>query len=208
MPGAKAEAMTTVDGIFIDESLISADALAWFGGMREALAGASLARSDSHIPTIVVADEESSSGPARFRYPEFCDFAYRPFDRRAIVEQGALAITGLIPKPGSPAIEFFPCAAFATIAKDVEIDEFSEYGATLKHKTPLRSDAFVALFGGTLTGEDYAPVWARCTHCAKASKEDAFYRCFFRFFGISEEVLRRIRSWIREDYVSKKDAAA
>jgi hypothetical protein len=158
------------------------------------------------LAAIVMADETATLTMARFRVAEIRDLILRPIDRRLLVEKAAIAIPGARLKSESAAIEFRPCVAPARAVKDVRIEEFSEYGALIRHRDPLRDDVFMALFGEALTGGSTEPVWARCCYCVKSEAAEE-YMCFFRFFGISDETLRRIRFWIREDYVHKKEGA-
>ena len=211
--------LPTVDGVFIDGGLIPEDPSAWHAGLTGLLEKAGLGGINAvdpsaappgapvaRTPVIVLGDEGVGHGPARFRAAEIRDFIYRPLDRRLVVEKAEVAIAGLIPKKDAPPVEFHVCSAPAKVVKDVLVEEFSEYGALIKHQTPLRDDAFVALYSSVFGDQHETPIWARCTYCAKAG-EDESYHCLFRFFGIGEDALQRIRSWIREDYVAKKEPA-
>ena len=199
--------MEAVDAVLIDGGLINGEPQAWCTDLREVLAHAGLTPAAANLPIIVLGDEGSHAAPEKFRVPDIRDFLYRPLDRRLVVEKATLSIKGVLPRPGAPPVEFHACSASAKVVKDVEIKEFSEYGALIRHASPLREDAFVALFGAVFSGQEGEPLWARCTHCARVG-DDADYQCFFRFFGISDETLKRIRAWIRQDYVAKKEASA
>jgi hypothetical protein len=60
---------------------------------------------------------------------------------------------------------------------------------------------FSPLFGNQADG-----VLARCAASLPAGGEDPMYKCHFVFFGCSDELHKRIRTWIREDYVQKKES--
>lgn len=192
--------------VYVDGALVLQDIAAWSVGLREAL-DSQPSGTAKGAPVFVLGDEGSSASPEKFRHTGVRDFIHRPLDRRILIEKTALALPALTLKGESPPPEFHACTAPAKVMKDVEIEELSEYGALIKHHMPLRDDAYMALLAPALSGEEPDPVWARCTLCEKEAEGEGFH-CYFRFFGIGEAALKRIRSWIREDYVLKKEGAA
>ena len=192
--------------VYIDGALVLQDVAAWSAGLREVLDTQSSIGAKG-APVFVLGDEGSSASPEKFRHAGVRDFIHRPLDRRILIEKTAVALPALTLKSESPQAEFHACTAPVKVMKDVEIEEFSEYGALIKHHMPLRDDAYMALLAPALSGDEPDPVWARCTLCEKEAEGDGFH-CYFRFFGIGEAALKRIRSWIREDYVHKKEGAA
>jgi hypothetical protein len=108
------------------------------------------------------------------------------------------------------------------MAKDVRMVEVSEYGISIVHPAPFREGVFMRFFS-PLFGEHPDGIIGRCNYCEKTEADHggvggaaggaagashhATYHCNFILFGAHDELLRRIRSWIREDYVHKKEGS-
>jgi hypothetical protein len=132
------------------------------------------------------------------------DFIFKPLDRRVLAFKAKASVNDFIPRKEPDIPPFVRAELAAMLAKDVKMEELSEYGLSISHPTPFRRGAmmrfFSPLLGGGLEG-----VLGRCTHCEQKEEKDVSYLCHFMFFGTPDENLKRIRTWIREDYVHRKE---
>ena len=192
------------DALVIDGGLIQTEASAWLEGLQSALVRAKVMLPSDPLPRIfIMADEGSRVLPTAFMNPNIADFIYKPFDRRLVTEKLTIAVPQLSRSTLPETSPFVPCELTAQVCKIVHLEELSEFGLTIRHPTPIRPRVFMRFFS-ELFGEIEDGVLARCTASIPV-KDDGTFKCHFVFFGCSDELHKRIRNWIREDYVLKKD---
>lgn len=195
--------------IFVDGGVLPTEPAAWIEGVRELMQKAGVLKDGVPFPKIVIlGDEGSRIRPDHFRLRGIDDFIFKPFDRKFILDKMQVLLPSLRRSENQEAQSFVPCEVPARIAKDVELLELSEYGLTIRHPTPFREHVFMRFFT-PLFGDSSEGVIGRCTMSEPAGEGDqASYQIEFVFFGVSDELLKRIRTWIREDYVHKKEGNA
>ncbi|HVK59894.1 MAG TPA: hypothetical protein VM432_00015 [Bdellovibrionales bacterium] len=194
------------DALFIDASFVKSDLEPWLEGLQQLMQKAQILNEGDKFPEIVItAEERSRFKPDGFRTKKIAGFFYKPLDRKIIGLAAKAILPELILREDYELAPFIPCEVPAKLAKDVFMSQVSEYGITIMHKSAFREGAYMRFFSPLLsaTGEG---VLGRCSFCEKSSDEKAGYACNFIFFGTADEVLKRIRTWIREDYVHSKEA--
>ena len=92
----------------------------------------------------------------------------------------------------------------AYAAKQVKLIEISEFGCTVRTKKPLRVGTTIFLHGFIYKNAPDESLCARLYHYQKDPHEDGDYLCHFLYFGIDDSFLKYTRSWVRENYASKK----
>jgi hypothetical protein len=196
------------DAIFIEAGMIRIDLQPWLEGVIGLLIKAGIMRSDEQPPKIfVMASEKSQKRPDDFRVKGITDFFYKPLDRKLIVDHLFTLLPNMERIDDVEFSGFVPCETPAKLAKNVIMDELSEYGLSIVNSSALKPGSFMRFFS-QLFGEDSSGILGRCTHFEKIEGEKASgVRCYFTFFGCPDEILKRIRNWIREDYVHKKEGA-
>lgn len=193
------------DAIYIDGSLIRGPLEDWLAGLQESYAKAGIIRINEPLPKICILSEEGSAVvPDSFRLKKIHDFYHKPLDRKVLVNKTQILLPHLRRVQDPETSPYVPCEIPARLAKDVELSAIAEYGLSIHHPTPFKQKVFMRFFVPQL-GEGADGILARCTHCEKASAQDPFFNCHFTFFGVGDELLKRIRTWIREDYVQKKE---
>jgi hypothetical protein len=135
----------------------------------------------------------------------FSDFLFKPIDRRHVVHKLAALMPALFRSEYVESPVFVPCEITGQLCKTAQIEELSEYGLTVLHPTPLRPKSFMRFFSPLFPGSADG-VMGRCTASIPSRQEGAGYRCLFVFFGASDELHKKIRNWIRDDYINKKGA--
>lgn len=193
------------DALIIDGGLIRATATEWLDGLHGALSRARVIVPSEPLPKIfILADEEARIQPSDFNHRGIADYVYKPLDRKLFVDKLAVALPQISRSVLPDTSPFVPCELTAQVCKSVQLDELSEYGLTVLHPTPFKSRSFMRFFS-PLFGNISDGVLARCAASVGGSLEDPMYKCHFVFFGCSDELHKRIRTWIREDYVHKKE---
>lgn len=201
------------DAVIIDGGLIRGDIATWLEGFHQALVRAGVHAATDPLPRIIViADEDARIEPALFAHRGVADFLYKPLDRKLVTDKLSAALPQLTRMVHLEASPFVSSEVTAQVCKGVELEELSEFGLTIRHPTPFKARVFMRFFS-PLFGESAEGVLARCSASipvpnvnAKPGTNDVSYNCHFVFFGCSDELHKRIRNWIREDYVSKKES--
>lgn len=194
------------DALIIDGGLIRTTAAEWLDGLHGALTRARVIIPSEPLPKIfILSDEEARIQPGDFSHRGISDYVYKPLDRKLFVDKLAVALPHVSRSVLPEASPFVPCELTAQVCKSIQLEELSEYGLTVLHPTPFKSRAFMRFFS-PLFGNISDGVLARCAASVGGSTDDPMYKCHFVFFGCSDELHKRIRNWIREDYVQKKES--
>ena len=194
------------DALIIDGGLIRSTAADWLDGLHGALSRARVIIPSEPLPKIfILADEEARIQPSDFSHKGIADYVYKPLDRKLFVDKLAVALPQISRSVLPDTSPFVPCELTAHVCKSIQLEEISEYGLTVLHPTPLKARSFMRFFS-PLFGNISDGVLARCAASIGGTSEDSLYKCHFVFFGCSDELHKRIRTWIREDYVHKKES--
>ena len=192
------------DAIYIDVNLIRGDIQPWFDGLHESYMKASIVKPGQPMPKIILlAEEKAKNQPEAYRNKAISDYLYKPIDRKMMSYKAKVSISELIPRKEPEIQPHVRTDLPAKLAKDATMEELSEYGLSIAYPTPFRKGSMVRFFS-PLLGGGVDGVLGRCSHCEL--KEDKTFLCHFVFFGTPDEILKRVRTWIREDYVHRKEA--
>jgi hypothetical protein len=196
------------DAIYIDGSVIQTDVQSWMSGLKELMVKAAVMGVGESLPKIMIlCDAKSTLRPEDFKNFPVTNFVYKPFDRKYIADTADALIPGLTRIEEAEANSAVPCEVPVRIAKDVVMGELAEYGLTILQKTPIKSRIFMRFFS-PIFGDGSQGIIGRCVTSAKVGQGDKVaYECHFVFFGVSDTLFSRVRTWIREEYVQSKDVS-
>lgn len=196
------------DAVFVDAATIQIEPQDFIERQKEWMLKSNVYSSDEETPPIfITADSSSRVNVDSFKLKGIGDFVFKPYDRKFVAEKvAALSSTLKLSKPPE-GTGFEPCRIRIKVAKDAVMVELSEYGLSIQLPYSFQDKVFMRFFS-PLFGEHADGILARSAYCKKPEGKDQPYRCDFVFFGVTDELLKRIRKWIREDYVSHKESAA
>lgn len=193
------------EAILIDGAMLRPDPTEWYENFVNLLKSAKVIQGDDPPPKVfVMSDPRARANLDDFRIKGINDFFYKPFDRRFTVMkyQAFCNQMVLVREPETPA--WMPCELQAKLGREVTMDEIAEYGLSIIHPSAFREKSHMRFFS-RLFGDEGEWFAGRCLACEKTADTEESYRCQFMFFGPSEDLLQRIRRWIREDHVAKKE---
>ena len=191
------------DAIILDAAFLRPTPERWYEAYVELLRSARvLGPYDDPPKILVLSDPKAWFKPEDFRAKGVTDFQYKPIDRVLLARKVQAFMPDLPFSRPQELPPFMPCELQAKLGKEVQMSELSEFGLTILQKTPFRQKIMMRFFS-KLWGEDGAWVAGRCLACEQ--EKDGIYRCRFMFFGPADDLLQRIRRFIREDYVAKKE---
>ncbi len=92
------------------------------------------------------------------------------------------------------------------VAYNFIIEEISEFGLTLKSNRPYVPGEFVTFYSPVFKTEKKAEIIGRCFKSDKVQNANE-YKSQFVFVGAGDAIRKQIRSWMKLEYVKKKQAA-
>ncbi len=203
-PGADG-GLDAIDSIYIDGSLLGDVPGPALDGLAEVLRKARLIESRESLTVTVLGDERSRLRPGDFRLKNVQDFLFKPLDRKMVLAKASLLAKGLVATTDSVDLAYRKADQPGRIAKEVLMEELSEFGLQVRHETPLREQTFLRFFSPAFL-ERGEGILGRCLYSSK-DPDTGLYHCFFSFFGVTDAQLKHIRNWIRGDYASRKEKA-
>lgn len=190
--------------ILIDGAFLRPDPATWYDRFIELLRSTKVLGPDDKPPKIfVMSDPKARARIDDFRIKGINDFSFKPIDRRYLAEKLKACVPSLVRAREPETPPFIPCEIPAKLGKEVIMDEVAEYGLSIHHPSAFKEGSFMKFFS-RMFGEEGEWVTGKCHGCEKLSEGENF-RCQFMFFGPAEDLLQRIRRWIKEDYVAKKE---
>ena len=195
------------DAVFVDASLIAPSPEVWITTFTSLLRVAGVLGPGEEPPKfIVLSDDTRWMTPEAVRQAGYSGYCFKPLDRRYVL----LTMQALIPDlKWHRELDTIPNVKVemgAKLAKELKLTEMSEYGLTVEQKSPLRQGALMKFFSPLFGDQGGNWITARCRYSVKSESSETHLSRFI-FFGVSDEVFQRIRRWIREDYVAKKEGA-
>lgn len=134
------------------------------------------------------------------------DIFFKPLDR-LYLGQKLKVLFPLIVEASGEKIEPTTVAVDEIIkaVNPVTVSELSEAGFVMQYYRPIT----VGSFREIILWQPYeigAPEFlATCNYCEENQGQKGTFNCHFVFFGISDHLLKRIRVWIRDNYVLSKE---
>ena len=95
--------------------------------------------------------------------------------------------------------------AMAEVGRPIDMEQVAEYGIAVRNKKPMQPGTILNFHSRLLTdpGTGRGAI-ARCYGFEEHPTEDGQFLLHFTFYGIQDNGLKRIRKWIREEYVQEK----
>ena len=133
----------------------------------------------------------------------FLDYILKPADAANFRQKFSL----LVSKTASYKKELYtmPTAQPVNVAYNFVIEEISEFGLILRCNRPYQSGEYVTFYSPVFKTEKQTEVIGRCYKSDKLQGTD--YQCKFVFVGVGDAVRKQIRTWMKVEYVRKKQAA-
>ena len=101
-------------------------------------------------------------------------------------------------------LDYFKNSQNSVLSTDVQMVEVSEHGIAIRYKIPFKEGTYMRFISKIFYLDNGDPLIGRC-YFSEKEEESETYLSFFEFFGVTDEVFKRIRVWIRENYVQNKN---
>ncbi len=199
------------DIIFVDGSFIRGDLASWISGLKALFTRTGVNLASGELPPIVILGEDRSAlAPKNFRQSGVFGFLGKPLDRRMVIEMVAQFVPGVTLRTDSDALSVHPCKIEVCTSTDALMSGISEFGLSILQNQPassIRTDTYMRFFS-PIFGNLAKGVLGRCAYSQSVTENEKIVsESHFHFFGVSDELFKRIRTWIVENYVHSKQGS-
>lgn len=96
-------------------------------------------------------------------------------------------------------------SANVDLGVSLEIEEISEFDATLTTPGPVQVNSYVTLYGPMFSEQGKQGVFARCLKCDPHPTVSKAFQCRLSFVAMNASANKQLRLWMRQDYIKKKE---
>jgi hypothetical protein len=195
-----------IEAMIVDAGFVPEDPSAWAEGLRLRAAQVGLVPDPKSLKFWLLSETEKT--PADWlNKPEILGLYFKPVDHRQIL----FSLSENLPN-GNTVYNFENLgwtqpALNAHVAKEVDLEALSEFGATLRLKQKLSPGTVIYLRKSIYDNAPNGCLAARVYFCQEHPKEKGCYQIFTTYFGINDAFLKFARTWIRENYAQQKGQA-
>ncbi len=199
--------LTKIDLLIIDENYILDSAL-WLEGMTNKVQ----TLANKQMPKIIVLGK-TNVPPPRFLRKDFSDYMHKPIDKallgKKLLGSYQLGITNLkMQQLDIKNLEHVALNESIMLATEIDMLSLSEFGIAVRFGSPIRQDMFIQFYLKSFLGMDnHEPIYARCYFSEEDREFQGKYICYFTFLGVSDDIFKAIRLWVRDYYIKSKDAS-
>tara|TARA_B100001248_G_scaffold262674_1_gene260760 strand:- start:4389 stop:6332 length:1944 start_codon:yes stop_codon:yes gene_type:complete len=195
-----------IDLLFIDAAFIK-NIDGWMEGMQE---NVKKLKSQA-MPQIILTSKKHEKGFVEmYQHRNFVDFLIKPFDRPMLAKKILVTYLPYLEnlKSGEPKVEDVTLSkvdSHIMLATPVDILSLSEFGISIRFHAPIVKDRFIHFYLRTFLGmSDLKPILARCYYSEEDEDQRGKFICYFTFLGVTDEIFKQIRLWMRDYYIKSK----
>lgn len=196
--------LDSLDLLLIDQSMVPEETEGWIVGIQQNAVAAGLVKGDRQLRVIVMGNIESRAKLKALRYSKISAIVPKPIETRQLLAHVSVGIQCPFTVYNFENLGWSNRSLTAQMAKSAELIEIAEYGCSIRHSRPIVAGTTLFLHGSIFSQAPGKCLAARVYHCDKDEKVRGQYVCHLMYYGITESFLKYTRSWIRENYVSKK----
>lgn len=206
-PGGKSKAnenLPKLDAIFIDTSMVQQPYSKWAKNFKNNLKAAKLIEKKKNVKIYLLGMEGKGKQPKDLAAPGFDGFFYKPLERSFVLQSLMIHSYPGVQQVGDNRLNYYVNSQPIILTTTVKMMEISEYGIAIKYPAFIRPGVFIRFVNDILKIEDGTPIIGRCYYSESEPDEEGLYVCYFLYFGVTDEVFKKIRLWIREKYIEGK----
>lgn len=196
---------TSLNTLILESSFAPEDPTSWIEGLRMRAVQVNLAKTPDQLKFFFITDSEQPKAFLNWlNCPDILNVFLRPVDNRQLL----FLLSEYLPNKNT--VYQFDNVGWSSpslnvhVAKNVELEALSEYGATLKTKQKLAPGTMVYLRKSIFNNAPNGCLAARVYACEDHSSDKGYYQIYTTYFGINDAFLKFARTWIRENYASQK----
>jgi DNA-binding response OmpR family regulator len=190
------------DVVLIDEELMDQKAPDFVNSFREKLKVSM--SPEAHI--VALGHKEDKIMHYRYMLAAgYVDYLTKPLDRALTLQKIDLLTTrnGVIEKQ----LYSMKVTTDVNVASVFSVEEISEFGLTIKSDRAFKINDVVSLYCEAFKQAVQPEVLARLYKVTPHPVDTKLFQCSFVFVGVGQSTLKSIRTWMRTEYVRKKQSA-
>lgn len=193
-----------LDALIVDTKFTPEDIAPWMEGIRQRAAQQELTKKPEDLKFFFISDTESTPSAHWLNARDALTLINKPVDLRQLM----FLISETLPNKNT--IYTFDNLGWSSpglsvhVAKDVELEALSEYGATLKSQQRIAPGTMIYLRKSIFDNAPNQCLAARVYACEDHPNDKGFHVVYATYFGINDAFLKFARTWIRENYAHQK----
>jgi DNA-binding response OmpR family regulator len=188
------------DLLILDNALLDKGFGAWLEDFRKNCK----IETNKNIKIIIMSFQDEPLKVRQFMKAGATDYVIKPIDRPLFMQKMSLYLSSQVEKQ----VYAFQTATAIDIAREVKMDEISEFGLTLHTADPIAENDILTFYSSVFKTDTRDSVMARCYKLADSPENKNEKIASFVFVGVNQATLKQIRNWMKHEYIRKKQQAA
>ncbi len=198
------EKETSLDTLIVESNFAPEDPTSWIEGIRMRAQQVGLVKSPEQLKLFFIADGEGKSLMTWLNARDVINVFYRPVDNRQLMFLLSEYLGNKNTVYQFDNVGWSSPSLSVHVAKNVELEALSEFGATIKTKQRIAAGTMIYLRKSIYNNAPNQCLAARVYACEDHQSDKGFYQVYATYFGINDAFLKYARTWIRENYASQK----
>ncbi len=193
-----------LDVMIVDASFVPEDSAAWIEGLRLRALQLNLIKDPATLKFLIVAETDSRQSEQWLNSPDILGLFIKPVDNRQMLYFLSEILGNRNTLFNFENLGWSSPGISVHVAKQVELEALSEFGATLLTKQKIAPGSVFFLRKSIYENAPNACLAARVYVCNEHPSEKGSYQVYTTYYGINETFLKFARTWIRENYAQQK----
>lgn len=194
----------SLDCVVIEYDLLPKDVNAFINSLTEAAKNVGLSVPPGGPKVIVTVSETRNINFQKLLDTKVYGFMYKPLEIRRLLYLIATAVESVNTIYTFENIGWKKDNIAGKIARNSNLCELSEFGATVRSEQPIKPGTMLYLFKSIFVNAPDQNLCARVYHSEEDSKNAGHYLNSMIYFGITDAFLKYTRAYIRETYAANK----
>lgn len=204
---AQHEKIESIDLVILDFALVPSGNI---DGFMEAFCSqaeaAGLIKGGIRPKFLITVENEKQIDHHRFTHKDIVGILPKPVENRPLNFLVTVALDLKFTVYRFENLSWTPTILPIHVAKEVQLEELSEFGGALRHPRPIAAGSILFLRSWIF---DHAPnkcLAARIYFCEEHPSEAGQYQCSFIYFGINDGFMKYARKWFMETHALAKQS--
>lgn len=132
------------------------------------------------------------------------DYMIKPVDRPLFMQKVGLLLADKTEKQ----VYTFQTATGIDYGRQVSMEEISEFGLTMRTTDAIKEGDVASFYSEVFKTEGKESILGRCYKVAQDPEKKEDTLASFMFVGVNQATLKQIRTWMKQEYIRKKQKAA
>jgi hypothetical protein len=190
--------------IIIDTTFVPEEVHSWVEGLRMRARQVGVSEENYPLKFFFLQESENRIAQSWVNSPDVLGLMIKPVDPRQLL----FLLSEYLPNKNT--IYQFENLGWSSpgmpvhVAKKVDLQALSEFGASLKTKQKLSPGTMIYLRESIYKNAPNECLAARVYSCEEHPSDKDYFQVLTTYFGINDQFLKFARTWIRENYASQK----